>query len=222
MAILAMHLGFRMCERSIYAAAPQLTRKTAMNKKTVGFTMLSVAFLVGAVALFVVPGCSDAKNNTGKPAPTQPAATEGAKADDAKDDEAKHQAYHGGCLNAIETCALGHAEVKLEDDTLKVWFVGGESHTDAPVRVTDKQIVLAVKPDGGEEKTLKLDPMPNKYANEEVGNCSHFEAKADWLKGLKKFDAQGKVTLADKDNPLTAPGREKPIKIEYPKGYDPD
>jgi hypothetical protein len=191
-----------------------------MSKKSIGLGLLSVAFLGGTLAVCVVPGCKsdEKKPDAAGPATTQPAA----KAEEPKEDEAKHHAYHGGCLNAIVTCSLGHAEVVLEGDTLKVWFVGGENNTDKPVRVTDKQIVLTVKPDGGEAKTLTLDPMPNKLANEEVGNCSHFEGKADWLTGVKKFDAEGKLTLADKDNPLTKPGEEKPIKIEYPKGYDPD
>jgi hypothetical protein len=135
------------------------------------------------------------------------------KKQDTKEPEAKHEAHHGGCLNAIETCALGHAEVKLQGDTLKVWFVGGENATDKAVRVSDKQIVLTVKPDGGEEKTLTLDPKPNEYGNEKVGDCSYFEGKADWLAGVKKFTANGKVNHT---------GKERPIKIEYPEGYDPD
>ena len=101
--------------------------------------------------------------------------------------EDKHEAHHGGCLNAIETCAVGHAEVKLDGDVMKVWFVGGENQTDKAVRVSDKQIVLAVTPAGGQEKTLTLDPKPNELAEEKVGDCSYFEGKAGWLAGVKKF-----------------------------------
>jgi hypothetical protein len=130
-----------------------------------------------------------------------------------KAEEAKHEAHHGGCLNAIETCAVGHAEVKLEGDVLKVWFVGGENETDKAVRVSDKQITLTVKPEGGQEKPLTLEAKPNALAEEKVGDCSYFEGKADWLAGVKKFTAGGKVNLK---------GQERPVKIEYPDGYDPD
>jgi hypothetical protein len=153
----------------------------------------------------MVPGCkSDEKRDEGKPATTQPAA---------KAAEEKHEAHHGGCLNAIETCAVGHAEVKLEGDTLKVWFVGGENATDKAIRVSDKQIELAVTPEGGKQQTLTLDAKPIELAGEKVGDCSYFEAKADWLKDLKKFKASGKVNHT---------GKERPITIEYPEGYDPD
>ena len=145
-------------------------------------------------------GCRSAKKQDANPSPAS------------KPGE-KHEAHHGGCLNAIETCAVGHAEVKLEGDVLKVWFVGGENETDKAVRVGDKQIVLAVKPDGGPENPLTLDAKPNELAEEKVGDCSYFAGKADWLAGVKKFTASGKVNLK---------GKERPIKIEYPEGYDPD
>ncbi len=176
-----------------------------MNKKSTGLTVVTVVFFVAAVAVSFMPGCKPAtKQDAKQDATTQPAD---------KPAEAKHEAHHGGCLNAIETCAVGHAEVKLDGDVMKVWFVGGENQTDKAVRVSDKQIVLAVTPAGGQEKTLTLDPKPNELANEKVGDCSYFEGKADWLAGVKKFTATGKVNHT---------GKERPIKIEYPEGYDPD
>jgi hypothetical protein len=176
-----------------------------MNKKSTGLAIVIVAFFVGAVTLSVLHGCKSAtKQDEKPPATTQPAD---------KPAEAKHEAHHGGCLNAIETCAVGHAEVKIDGDVMKVWFVGGENATDKAVRVTDKQIVLAVTPDGGQEKQLRLDPKPSDLAGEKVGDCSYFEGKADWLAGVKKFTATGKVNHT---------GKERPIKIEYPDGYDPD
>jgi hypothetical protein len=129
--------------------------------------------------------------------------------------EEKHVAHHGGCLNAIETCAVGHAEVKIDGDVLKCWFVGGENETDKAVRATDKEIVLAVTPKGGQgqPKSLTLQPKPNELAGETVGDCSCFEGKADWLNGVKEFDATGKVNCK---------GKQRDIKIEYPTGYDRD
>jgi hypothetical protein len=174
-----------------------------MNKKNTWLTIVPLALF--AFALSFVPGC--------KPAAKQEATTQAADKPADKGDEDKHKAHHGGCLNAIETCAVGHAEVKLEGDVMKVWFVGGENQTDKAVRLSDKQIALAVKLDGGQEKTLTLDAKPNELAEEKVGDCSFFQGKADWLAGVKKFTATGKVNHT---------GKERPIKIEYPEGYDPD
>ena len=176
-----------------------------MNNKSPGLTIVTVAFFVGAVAVSFMPGC--------KPATKQDATTQPAEKVADKRDEAKHEAHHAGCLNAIETCAVGHAEVKLEGDVMKVWFVGGENQTDKAVRVSDKQIVLAVTPAGGQQKTLALDPKPNELAEEKVGDCSCFQGKAGWLAGVKNFTATGKIHHT---------GKERPIKIEYPEGYDPD
>jgi hypothetical protein len=171
-----------------------------MNEKTIGAAFVIVAFLAGAGTVAIMPGCKSAKKqDAAEPAASQP--------------EARHEAHHGGCLNAIETCAVGHAEVKLDGDVLKVWFVGGESQTDKAVRVSDKQILLTLTPEGGQAKALTLDARPNELAEEKVGDCSYFEAKADWLAGVKKFTATGKVNHT---------GKERPIKIEYPDGYDPD
>jgi hypothetical protein len=135
------------------------------------------------------------------------------EAKNSNEKSAGHEAHHGGCLNAIETCAVGHAEVKVEGDLLKCWFVGGENQTDKAVRVADKEIVLAMKLTDGQEQSLTLQAKPIELAEEKVGACSYFEAKADWLKGIKEFEAIGKVTCQ---------GKERPLKIEYPKGYDPD
>jgi len=161
--------------------------------------IIGTLFAVGAMAA-AVSGCRSAKKQEANP----PAASQ---------PQGKHEAHHGGCLNAIETCAVGHAEVKIEGDVLRCWLVGGEGNTDKSIRVTDPRITLAVTPEGGAEKTLVLEARPNELAEETVGDCSCFEGKAPWLAGVKKFDAVGTVNLK---------GQPRPIKIEYPDGYDPD
>jgi len=176
-----------------------------MNNKGAGLTIVTVAFFVGAAGLSFMPGC--------KPSTTQSIATQPGVTTADKRAEDKHESHHGGCLNAIETCTVGHAEVKLDGDLMKVWFVGGESQTDKPVRLSDKQIVLSVTPAGGQEKTLTLEPKPNELAEEKIGDCSFFQGKASWLTGVKTFTATGKVNHT---------GKERTIKIEYPQGYDPD
>ncbi len=110
------------------------------------------------------------------------------------------------------TCENGHAEVKLEGDTLRVWFVAGGSDTDRSVRIPDRSVRLQVQTKGG-EKTLVLHPTPLELAGEKVGDCSCFEGAAPWLGGLASFTARGQVTFR---------GKSAPLRIEYPKGYDPD
>ena len=171
-----------------------------MNRTSASIAVLMGMLLVAGGIVAGVSGCrSDKRQTANQAAASQP--------------EPKHEAHHGGCLNAVESCAVGHAEVKLEGDVLRLWFVGGENETDKAVRVGDRRIVLAIKPEGGQDKPLTLEAKPNELAEEKVGDCSYFEGKAGWLAGVKKFTASGKVNLK---------GKERPLKIEYPEGYDPD
>jgi hypothetical protein len=128
--------------------------------------------------------------------------------------EGEHKAAHGGCLNALGACENGHAEVKLESGVLKLWFVGGGADTEKAVRIPDQQIILAVTLNGEKEaKSLTLVAKPNELAEEKPGECSQFEGQADWLKGATQFVATGTVTFK---------GRKQAVRVEYPKGYDPD
>ena len=132
----------------------------------------------------------------------------------AKDEKGEHKTAHGGCLNAIGTCENGHAEVKIQDGVLKLWLVGGGSDTVKAVRITDKEINLSITIDGEkDQKTLLLKAKPNVLAEEKEGDCSSFEGKADWLKGIKKFVATATINFK---------GKKQELKIEYPAGYDPD
>lgn len=148
------------------------------------------------LAVFICAGCSH-KTAT---APAKP------------HEEHHHKSAHGGSLNAIVTCENGHAEAKLESDTLKIWFVCGGPNPTKSVRIPDQSINLTVKTDAG-PKTLVLTPTPLELAGEKVGDCSAFEGKASWLKGLSKFTADGRIMFK---------GKNVPLKIEYPEGYDPD
>ena len=104
----------------------------------------------------------------------------------------EHKAAHGGCLNALGACENGHAEVKVEGDTLKLWFVGGGSDTEKAVRVPDKEIALSVTLEGETAaKPIALKAKPNELAEEKEGDCSHFEGKADWLNGRQEVHRDG-------------------------------
>ena len=126
----------------------------------------------------------------------------------------EHKAAHGGCLNALGACEIGHAEVKIEGDVLRLWFVGGGTDTEKAVRIPDKEITLTVTLEGEKTaKSLLLKAKPNELAEEKEGDCSRFEGNADWLKGVKKFVGTGTATFK---------GKKQDIRIEYPAGYDPD
>jgi len=136
-------------------------------------------------------------------------------ADSAKSSKAgkpEHKTAHGGSLNAIVTCENGHAEVILEGAKLRLWFVGGGTDTTKSVRVTDPSFTLNIKV-GSTIKSLTLAAKPLELAGEKIGDCSYFEGSMPELKNAKEFTADGNVTFK---------GRKMPIRIEYPKGYDPD
>ncbi len=168
------------------------------------------------VAIAVAYGCQKAdegKATSKRASPEKGNASAPAKPASATETKGRHEAHHGGCLNAIELCSVGHAEVKVEAGVLRCWFVGGENETDKSVRVPDKEIRLAVRLDSGDEKPLVLAAKPIDLAGEKVGDCSYFEGAAEWLKDAKHFSATGKVNCK---------GKERTIRIEYPDGYDLD
>ncbi len=124
-----------------------------------------------------------------------------------------HEAHHGGCLNVIESCELGHAEVKVEGDVLRCWLVEGGQDTDKALRSSDSEIELSIALEDGQTRSLTLQAKPIELAGETVGDCSHFEAQADWLASVDHFEATGKVTVK---------GEMRDMVVHYPDGYDPD
>ncbi len=124
-----------------------------------------------------------------------------------------HVAHHNGILCVLEKCDVGHIETLLEGDTLEAWFVGGGRDTDRSVRVEAEEVPLKVRLAGEGERTLVLKAAPMRLAGEKVGDASHFIAKADWLKGVKEFEAEGEVVFK---------GIRRKLVIRYPQGYDPD
>jgi len=123
-----------------------------------------------------------------------------------------HKAHHGGVLNVIGKCETGHIEVRLEGNTLEAWLVGRGHDTDRSVPIKEQEIRLTVTIPGQEKRALVLKADPMKLADERLGHCSHFIAKADWLKGVKKFEARGKLVFK---------GVRHALLIKYPEGFDP-
>ncbi len=123
-----------------------------------------------------------------------------------------HKAYHGGVLNVIGKCETGHIEVRLEGDTLEAWLVGGGHDTDRSVPIKAHEIRLTVTIPGQEKRVLVLKADPIKLAGERIGQCSRFSARADWLKGVKKFVGQGRLVFKGVCHELL---------IKYHQGFDP-
>lgn len=156
-----------------------------------------------AALMFFAFGLSAADSNTG-----------GEHHDDQGKHGNGHVAAHGGALSAIETCAVGHLEAKLEGGTLSVWFVGGDGATTTAVRVAAREIPLLVATGHGENvRPLTLNAKPLALAEETAGDCSHFAATAEWLKDAKAFIAVGVVKFK---------GKPRVLRIDFPKGFDPD
>lgn len=122
-----------------------------------------------------------------------------------------HEAPHGGVLNVIGK-ELAHVEILIEGDTLEAWFLSGGHDTGLSVRIKAAEIPLKVTFPGKGEMKLILRAAPLKLAGEKIGNCSHFTAKADWLRGAREFEARGGVVIK---------GIREGLIIRYPGGYDP-
>jgi hypothetical protein len=122
-----------------------------------------------------------------------------------------HKAHHGGILNVIGK-ELAHIEVRIQGDTLEAWFVGGGQDTGRSVQIEASRIPLTVTIPGRGQKNLILEADPLKLAGEKMGYCSHFLARAGWLKELKEFEAKGSVVIK---------GVKESLIIQYPTGYDP-
>src|SRR5438552_3499269 len=110
-----------------------------------------------AAALLLVGGCGRHLETTG-PVAVPVEALQGAKPVEAA--SGKHKTAHGGVLNAISRCEIGHAEAKLEGDRLRVWLVGGAPDTDRAVPVPDRELDLKVAAPGAAPHALALKANP--------------------------------------------------------------
>jgi hypothetical protein len=122
-----------------------------------------------------------------------------------------HKAHHGGVLNVIGN-EFGHVEILVQGDTIEAWFVGGGHDTGRSVPIQAAEITLtATIPEKGSKK-LALKAEPLKLAGERIGHCSHFVARADWLRDVKEFEAQGETIFK---------GVRQILIIKHPRGHDP-
>jgi hypothetical protein len=127
------------------------------------------------------------------------------------EDHHGHKAHHGGILNVIGK-ELAHVEVRIQEDALEAWFVGGGQDTGQSVQIEAAEIALMINIPCRGQKDLVLKADPLRLAGEKAGNCSHFVARADWLKDVKEFEAKSSVVIK---------GVKEKLIIRYPEGYDP-
>ena len=154
--------------------------------------ILAIATLISAIVL----GCSHRE-----------------EADHEHHGQHRHKAPHGGALNAIEKCALGHVEAVLEGKKLTLYFVGGHDKTETSLPIKAEKFELRVTLEDGSEKLIELIAKPLKLAGEKVGNCSRFEGEGDFLEGVERFEATGRVEVN---------GVMRTLTIKYPEGFHPD
>lgn len=78
---------------------------------------------------------------------------------------------------------------------MEAWFVGGGQDTGRSVQIKAAKIPLTINIPSQGQKNLVLKVDPLKLAGEKMGYCSHFVARADWLNGVKEFEAKGSVVI---------------------------
>jgi hypothetical protein len=160
-----------------------------------------------ATLLFVV-GCGGTSSTPTKPANTAATPTTTDHADHKDGDQAAHEHSHerGKMLitDAGSVHALLTAHLAATGNELDIFF-------ETPVDKDPQQVAIAVESfeaqataGEGESQTLTFEPAPaeERPAGEKVGMCSHFVAKAPWMKPeddllvVAKFTVDGKEVVA--------------------------
>jgi hypothetical protein len=130
---------------------------------------LSLRFLLAALLLFTVAGCSKSGSN--------PAAHGGHT----------HVAPHGGVLVALGDHAYNLELVRdAGAGKLTAYLLDGHAENFVRLSVPSFDLVAIY---GGEKRTLAMKAVANPATGETVGNTSQFESEADWLKKASEFPA---------------------------------
>jgi len=137
----------------------------------------------------------------------------GAVAGSASDVVKPHQEQppHGGTA-----VSLGDDDFQLElvrdpaTGTLRAFLLDGEM--ESYVRIAAKALVLEVEREGRKD-TLRLLPVADSATGETVGDTSLFQARADWLRRVDRF--QGVIpSLAIHDQTFRL------VKFKFPEGNE--
>jgi hypothetical protein len=125
----------------------------------------------------------------------------------------EHKAPHGGTPVVLGDESY-HLELVLDATRgkLQAYVLDGEMENFVRLSVSSVEINALVE---GISQTLVLQPVANPATGETVGDTALFEAQADWLKTVKKFDAAlNKITI--RGTTFTD------VKFNFPKGNDKD
>lgn len=117
---------------------------------------------------------------------------------------------HDQSINVIGKGA-GHILIRIEEGKLEAWFLDGGEDIDRSVQIEAQEIPLTLSLPGKGEMPLVLKASPIELADEKVGHCSHFVAKADWLEDVKEFEARGEVVFK---------GIRHELLIKYPGAHN--
>jgi len=150
------------------------------------------------VATVVAAGCR-------KPAPVSTAA--------AKPPKHEHKPPHGGTPVVLGD-EVYHVELVLDAATgkLQAFVFDGELENFIRSSALTVEIDAVVN---GQPKIIVLSAVANPATGETVGDTSLFEGQADWLKGVKDFDATLKA--------ITVRGTTfSEVQFNFPKGNDKD
>lgn len=101
---------------------------------------------------------------------------------------------HGGELQMIGECRIGHSEIIVDEGTVEIWISSGGRGILKPVTIPDKTIGMKAYIEGSKiPKTLILNAAPLD-PSESVGSCSHFIGHSEELKNPgTRFRAVGKI-----------------------------
>jgi hypothetical protein len=123
----------------------------------------------------------------------------------------EHKPPHGG--TPVE---LGEEEYHVEfvldapDGKLRAFVMDGELENFVRIDAPSVEITAQVS---GQQEKLRLHPVANNATGEKAGDTSLFEARADWLKTTRTFDA----VLRE----ITVHGKTYTnILFNFPKGND--
>lgn len=108
--------------------------------------------------------------------------------------ERHEKPIHGGELQMIGECRIGHTEIIVDEGTVEIWISSGGRGVLKPVTIPDKTIGMKAYIEGSKiPKTLILNAAPLD-PSESVGSCSHFIGHSEELKNPgTRFRAVGKI-----------------------------
>lgn len=125
----------------------------------------------------------------------------------------EHHAPHGGTAVVLgeEAC---HLELLLDPATgrLGAWILDGELENFIRIAAPGLELTVTM---AGQTRPLTLRAIASSATGETVGDTSYFEAQADWLRGVTRFDGE-LARIEVRGSAYTA------VKFNFPRGNERD